>query len=78
MKSGINVDIYEKEEIIGGHTYTLDINHDKSNNVIKTSHQIISKEIKGKTSIDLGFQVYNKYTYPNILGIQIYWVFSEN
>ena len=46
------VDVFEKENHFGGHSYTVEIPTNKSNNL---------------TSIDLGFIVFNKINYPNLI-----------
>ena len=46
------VDLFEKEERFGGHTYTIDIKLDKD---------------KVKIPADIGFIVFNKETYPNLI-----------
>ena len=46
------VDLFEKENHFGGHSYTVEILKNKSNNSI---------------SIDLGFIVFNKVNYPNLV-----------
>jgi predicted NAD/FAD-binding protein len=46
------VDLFEKENHFGGHSYTVEIPTDNSNNLI---------------SIDLGFIVFNKINYPNLV-----------
>ncbi len=47
------VDLFEKEDHFGGHSYTVDIQYDKKNN----------KSI----SADVGFIVFNYETYPNLI-----------
>jgi uncharacterized protein len=47
-----NVDLFEKNDHFGGHSYTVDIPENNSKNII---------------SIDLGFIVFNKTNYPNLL-----------
>ena len=47
------VDLFEKGDHFGGHAYTIDLNIDKNDK------QIIS--------IDIGFIVFNHYTYPNLI-----------
>jgi len=42
----IEVDLYEKEDRIGGHSHTITVDNEK---------------------IDIGFQVFNYKTYPNML-----------
>jgi len=46
------VDLFEKENHFGGHSYTIDVKNDKKNDLI---------------SLDLGFIVFNKITYPNLV-----------
>ena len=46
------VDVFEKENHFGGHSYTIEIPTKNQNNLI---------------SIDLGFIVFNKITYPNLV-----------
>ena len=46
------VDIFEKENHFGGHSYTVEIPENYLNNLI---------------SVDLGFIVFNKINYPNLL-----------
>ena len=46
------VDVFEKENHFGGHSYTVEILKNNSNNSI---------------SIDLGFIVFNKVNYPNLV-----------
>tara|TARA_B100000212_G_scaffold134529_1_gene101104 strand:+ start:671 stop:1909 length:1239 start_codon:yes stop_codon:yes gene_type:complete len=45
-----HVDLFEKEDHFGGHSYTVDINPDEK-----------------KISVDVGFIVFNKQTYPNLI-----------
>ena len=47
------VDLFEKEDHFGGHSYTIDIEHDKEN--------------KKNISVDIGFIVFNHLTYPNLI-----------
>ena len=47
------VDLFEKEDHFGGHSYTINIQYDKKNN----------KNI----SADVGFIVFNYETYPNLI-----------
>ena len=47
-----HVDLFEKDDHFGGHSYTYDIEK-KSNNK--------------KISVDLGFIVFNELTYPNLI-----------
>ena len=47
-----NVDLFEKDNHFGGHSFTVDIPENNSKNII---------------SIDLGFIVFNKTNYPNLL-----------
>ena len=51
------VDLFEKQDRFGGHSYTLDI-------------KLKDKE---KVAIDIGFMVFNKVTYPNLINF-----FKEN
>ena len=44
------VDLFEKEDHFGGHSYTYDINENDK-----------------KVPVDLGFIVFNKLTYPNLI-----------
>ena len=46
------VDVFEKENHFGGHSYTVEVPNNTSNALI---------------SIDLGFIVFNKINYPNLL-----------
>ena len=46
------VDLFEKNNHFGGHSFTVDIPENKSNKLI---------------SLDLGFIVFNKSTYPNLI-----------
>ncbi|MBA1338528.1 MAG: putative NAD/FAD-binding protein/Phytoene dehydrogenase-related protein [Pelagibacterales bacterium] len=46
------VDLYEKDNHFGGHSYTVDIPEKNSNKII---------------ALDLGFIVFNKINYPNLL-----------
>ena len=46
------VDLFEKENYFGGHSYTVEIPTNNSNNLI---------------SVDLGFIVFNKANYPNLV-----------
>ena len=46
------VDLFEKENHFGGHSYTIDV---PTNNG------------KGLISIDIGFIVFNKVNYPNLI-----------
>ena len=46
------VDLFEKEDCFGGHSYTVDIKTKGTNETI---------------SLDLGFIVFNKETYPNLI-----------
>ena len=48
-----HVDLFEKGDHFGGHAYTIDLNIDKNDK------QIIP--------IDIGFIVFNHYTYPNLI-----------
>mgnify|MGYP002701303562 FL=1 len=45
------VDLYEKNDRFGGHSYTLNIQY----------------EDKKKIDVDIGFIVFNKKTYPNLI-----------
>ena len=45
------VDLFEKQDRFGGHSYTLDINLNE----------------KEKIAVDAGFMVFNKITYPNLI-----------
>ena len=47
-----NVDLFEKNNHFGGHSLTLEVPEKGSNNII---------------SMDVGFIVFNKNTYPNLL-----------
>ena len=47
------VDLFEKEDHFGGHSYTIDIEHVKEN--------------KKNISVDIGFIVFNHLTYPNLI-----------
>ena len=47
------VDLYEKEDRFGGHSYTLNIQYDVNN--------------KKKVDVDIGFIVFNEKTYPNLI-----------
>mgnify|MGYP001356512734 FL=1 len=51
------VDLFEKQDRFGGHSYTLDIEY----------------EVNKKVSADIGFMVFNKITYPNLINF-----FEEN
>jgi len=46
------VDLFEKDNHFGGHSYTIDLKDDNSKEVL---------------SLDLGFIVFNKATYPNLV-----------
>ena len=46
------VDLFEKEDHFGGHSYTVEVSTDKKNELI---------------SVDLGFIVFNKTNYPNLV-----------
>ena len=46
------VDLFEKKNHFGGHSYTVEISKNNSNDLI---------------SIDLGFIVFNKTNYPNLI-----------
>ena len=45
------VDLFEKQDRFGGHSYTLDIAYSD----------------KEKVAVDIGFMVFNKVTYPNLI-----------
>ncbi len=47
------VDLYEKEDRFGGHSYTINILYDIEN--------------KKKIDVDIGFIVFNEKTYPNLI-----------
>jgi uncharacterized protein len=51
------VDLFEKQDRFGGHSYTLDIKFSD----------------REKIAVDIGFMVFNKITYPNLIGF-----FKEN
>ena len=51
------VDLFEKQDRFGGHSYTLDVEYDS----------------KKKVAVDIGFMVFNKITYPNLINF-----FEEN
>ena len=51
------VDLFEKQDRFGGHSYTLDV-------------ELANKE---KVAVDIGFMVFNKITYPNLINF-----FEEN
>ena len=46
-----NVDLFEKDDHFGGHAYTLKIPYEK----------------KKEVAVDIGFMVFNKKTYPNLI-----------
>ncbi len=48
------VDLFEKNDHFGGHSYTVDINSENSNETI---------------ALDLGFIVFNKVNYPNLVNL---------
>ena len=48
------VDLFEKNDHFGGHSYTIDINSKNSNETI---------------ALDLGFIVFNKINYPNLVNL---------
>ncbi len=48
-----SIDLYEKDDRFGGHSYTLNIIYDIKN--------------KKKIDIDIGFIVFNEKTYPNLI-----------
>ena len=45
------VDLFEKEDHFGGHSYTIDVEYEKNK----------------KISVDIGFIVFNHQTYPNLI-----------
>jgi len=47
-----HVDLFEKDDHFGGHSYTYDIKETSTNT---------------KISVDLGFIVFNELTYPNLI-----------
>ena len=51
------VDLFEKQDRFGGHSYTLDVAYSD----------------KEKVAVDIGFMVFNKVTYPNLINF-----FDEN
>ena len=51
------VDLFEKQDRFGGHSYTLDVEYND----------------KEKVAVDIGFMVFNKITYPNLINF-----FKEN
>ena len=51
------VDLFEKQDRFGGHSYTLDVEYND----------------KEKVAVDVGFMVFNKITYPNLINF-----FKEN
>ena len=51
------VDLFEKQDRFGGHSYTLDVEYND----------------KEKVGVDVGFMVFNKITYPNLINF-----FKEN
>ena len=51
------VDLFEKQDRFGGHSYTLDVQYNN----------------KEKVAVDIGFMVFNKITYPNLINF-----FKEN
>ena len=51
------VDLFEKENHFGGHSYTIDIQYEEKKNI----------------AVDIGFIVFNKNTYPNLIDF-----FDEN
>ena len=53
------VDLFEKEDHFGGHSHTIDLEYEKDN--------------RKKTSVDIGFIVFNYLTYPNLINF-----FKEN
>ena len=48
------VDLFEKNDHFGGHSYTLEVSLNDSN---------------GSISVDLGFIVFNKKNYPNLVNL---------
>ena len=46
------VDLFEKEDHFGGHSYTIEVPGDSLNELV---------------SVDLGFIVFNKLNYPNLV-----------
>jgi predicted NAD/FAD-binding protein len=48
------VDLFEKDDHFGGHSYTIDVS---------------SKNFNETTSLDLGFIVFNKLNYPNLVNL---------
>ena len=46
-----NVDLFEKDDHFGGHAYTIKIPYEK----------------KKEVAVDIGFMVFNKKTYPNLI-----------
>ena len=48
------VDLFEKNNHFGGHSYTVEVKEKESNDLI---------------SIDLGFIVFNKINYPNLINL---------
>ena len=51
------VDLFEKQDRFGGHSYTLDVEYSN----------------KERVAVDIGFMVFNKTTYPNLINF-----FEEN
>ena len=49
-----HVDLFEKDDHFGGHSYTIDVSSKSSNET---------------TSLDLGFIVFNKVNYPNLVNL---------
>ena len=45
------VDLFEKDDHFGGHSYTVDVEYEKNK----------------KISVDIGFIVFNHETYPNLI-----------
>ena len=45
------VDLYEKEDRFGGHSHTVNISYEE----------------KKQVAVDIGFIVFNKKTYPNLI-----------
>ena len=56
------VDLFEREDHFGGHSYTINIQYDKKNN----------KNI----SADVGFIVFNYETYPNLISFFVSCLFA--
>ena len=47
------VDLFEKDDRFGGHSYTIPVIYDEKNNK--------------KIEVDVGFIVFNEKTYPNLI-----------